>query len=321
MNNKLILILLLLLGGSVAGVGGFGNPQSLGGLTSTDLDTSSELSTILTDETGSGAACFATNPTFTTKISVGATDPADAATGINMQNAEKICTEAAPAAGDVCFGIDASEIFSIDAAASAVSLSGNPLCFDTTTSACEAWITGAAGTTLTLLAGGTTVLTLSGTQAKFDLPPTSTTDNTTDLGTSANSFRNLYLDGGKISPINTVTGTDSLVAADCGRLTTVTTGTAYTITLPEASTVLGCPYTLSYIGADGLGGNLLDITPLDSDADGIEGTCGAVTFTGTADADIGLTAATGLTGDSITIWACSAAMWCVSACTGIWANN
>lgn len=42
------------------------------GFANTNIDTSSELSTILTDESGSGAACFATEPVFTTSISIGA---------------------------------------------------------------------------------------------------------------------------------------------------------------------------------------------------------------------------------------------------------
>jgi len=47
---------------SSLGIGG------AGGLSSTDIDTSSELATILTDETGTGAAVFGTNPTITTPI-------------------------------------------------------------------------------------------------------------------------------------------------------------------------------------------------------------------------------------------------------------
>jgi hypothetical protein len=43
-----------------------GNPVEL--LGNASIDTSAELRTILTDETGSGAACFATSPTFTTSI-------------------------------------------------------------------------------------------------------------------------------------------------------------------------------------------------------------------------------------------------------------
>lgn len=123
---------------------------------------------------------------------------------------------------------------------------------------------------------------------------------------------------------NTVTGADSLVAADCGKETTVTAGIdGSTIVLPEASTVLGCTFTISYIGADG--GALVDISPLDSDADGIEGGCtlaaSVVNFSGTADADIGLTKATSQTGDFIKLNACSATQYCVVGCQGIWANN
>ncbi len=133
-----------------------------------------------------------------------------------------------------------------------------------------------------------------------------------------------YLDGGLVSTPNAVTGVDSLVVADCGRPTTVTAGIdGATITLPEASTVIGCTFDIYYTGADG--GALVDISPLDSDADGIEGGCDSggavVTFSGTADADIGLTKATGLTGDSISITAVSASMFIVKDCRGIWANN
>lgn len=89
-----------------------------------------------------------------------------------------------------------------------------------------------------------------------------------------------------VSALNAVTGTDALTAADCGKITTVTAGIdTHTLTLPEASTVIGCTFHIVYIGADG--GALLDISPLDSDADGIEGTCdpgtdtAPVTFSGT----------------------------------------
>jgi hypothetical protein len=125
---------------------------------------------------------------------------------------------------------------------------------------------------------------------------------------------------GFINNINTVTGADSLIPSDCGRLTTVSAGIdTFQIVLPEASTVLGCEYTISYIGADA--GALLDISPLDSDADGIDGTCGAVVFSGTADADIGFTKATIQTGDMFKLSACSAAQWCITGCVGIAANN
>lgn len=130
--------------------------------------------------------------------------------------------------------------------------------------------------------------------------------------------------GGILPNVTAITGVSSLTAAMCGDTITVSAGIdTASITLPEASTVLGCRYKIMYIGADG--GALLDITPLDTDADGIEGGCtlaaSVVTFSGTADADIGLTKTTGLTGDFIELTSCGAAMWCVTGCNGIWANN
>lgn len=130
--------------------------------------------------------------------------------------------------------------------------------------------------------------------------------------------------GAVTAALNAVTGTDSLTAADCGVTTTVTAGIdTHTITLPEASTVLGCTFKIVYIGASG--GALVDISPLDSDADGIIGSCtlasSVVSFSGTADADIGLTKATGLIGDWIALTAVSASQYAVTGCQGIWANN
>jgi hypothetical protein len=125
--------------------------------------------------------------------------------------------------------------------------------------------------------------------------------------------------------VNAVTGVDSLTSADCGKITTVTEGIdTATITLPEASTVIGCTFHIMYIGTDA--GALLDISPLDSDADGIEGSCKAangttVTFSGTADADIGLTKATIVTGDVINLTAVGAAMWVAWGISGVCANN
>ena len=130
--------------------------------------------------------------------------------------------------------------------------------------------------------------------------------------------------GGWTAGLNAITGADSLVAADCGRITTITAGAdGLEIVLPEASTVIGCTFELVYIGADA--GALIDITPLDSDADGIEGSCvlaaSVVTFSGTADADIGLTKASILTGDGLKLTAVSATMWWAHDITGICANN
>jgi hypothetical protein len=118
----------------------------------------------------------------------------------------------------------------------------------------------------------------------------------------------------------------TLSLADCGRTFSVTAAIdGSSITLPEASTAanFGCTYKFIYTGADA--GALIDITPLDSDADGIEGGCtlaaSVVTFSGTADADVGLTKASILTGDTISVTAMTSAMWVAHDIQGICANN
>lgn len=134
----------------------------------------------------------------------------------------------------------------------------------------------------------------------------------------------LAINGGYNVDITAITTSTALTAADCGNTVTVSAGLdGGAITLPEASTVIGCTYNIVYIGADG--GALLDITPLDSDADGIEGSCtlaaSVVNFSGTADADIGLTKATILTGDTVSLTALTSAMWSAHDIQGICANN
>lgn len=120
-----------------------------------------------------------------------------------------------------------------------------------------------------------------------------------------------------------ITDTTTLTAADCGTQLFVTAGIdTKSITLPALATVgSGCRYEFFYVGADG--GALVDISP--NASDGIEGTCtlaaSIVTFSGTDDADIGLTKATGIQGDSITLVSGDASDWYVQACSGIWANN
>lgn len=99
---------MLALGGIGAGSISYDAPA---GMTSAAIDTSSELATILTDETGSGAACFATGPTFATFINVGAAaSVADGTTGINLPNAVSVCWESNPAGTDRCETVDASNI-------------------------------------------------------------------------------------------------------------------------------------------------------------------------------------------------------------------
>lgn len=144
-------------------------------------------------------------------------------------------------------------------------------------------------------------------------------DTTTDA-------QQVILGAGLRGATTDIAAATALDASDCGKSFAVTAGIdTFSITLPDADAVRGCELTFSYVGADG--GALVDITPLDSDADGIEGGCYETTtdtvvyFSGTADADIGLTKASALTGDYIKLHACGDAMWCVVGCQGIWANN
>ncbi len=103
--------------------GAFGDASGGGGISSTDFDTSSELATILTDETGSGAACFATSPTFTTSITVGASAAGSGA--IRLPNASQMCWEASPAGTDECISFDAAEGFVVTGPV-VLSTSGDP---------------------------------------------------------------------------------------------------------------------------------------------------------------------------------------------------
>ena len=124
---------------------------------------------------------------------------------------------------------------------------------------------------------------------------------------------------------NAVTGVDSLVVQDCGRWTSVTAGIdGATLTLPDVTaTPAGCTFHIQYTGASA--GALLDISPLDSTADGIYGSCDSgaavVTFSGTDDADIGLVKATSIKGDWIKLTSDAVTGFYVSGCMGVWANN
>jgi hypothetical protein len=76
--------------------------------------TSSHLLTVLSDETGSGLAVFATSPglttpTFTTSIAQAGGDPADAG-AIRLNNAQSIAWEANPAGADVTFTVNSSNV-------------------------------------------------------------------------------------------------------------------------------------------------------------------------------------------------------------------
>ena len=124
---------------------------------------------------------------------------------------------------------------------------------------------------------------------------------------------------------NAVTGADSLVVADCGRWTSVTVGIdTNQIVLPDVTGVpAGCTFRIQYTGASA--GALLDISPLDSTADGIYGSCDSgaaiVTFSGTDDADIGLVKATSIKGDWIDLVSDGVNGFYVHGCMGVWANN
>ena len=116
----------------------------------------------------------------------------------------------------------------------------------------------------------------------------------------------------------------TLDASDCGKWHTISAAfDTFLITLPALSAVpTGCELKFHYIGANG--GALVDITP--NAADGIEGGCtlaaSVVTFSGTDDADVGLTKASILKGDTITITDVGDADdWYASRIQGICANN
>jgi hypothetical protein len=150
-------------------------------------------------------------------------------------------------------------------------------------------------------------------------------DDGTNLVTvsSADNVEHILFEQGVGHSAVSVTGAASLDASDCGKPVFVTAGIdTNSLTLPALSAVpAGCRYEIFLVGADGSA--LLDISP--NSADGIEGTCtlasSVVTFSGTDDADIGLTKATSQKGDSITLVSGNADDWYVSACSGIWANN
>jgi hypothetical protein len=133
---------------------------------------------------------------------------------------------------------------------------------------------------------------------------------------------NVRIDEGLIITNGLAFGGTTLGSDDCGRVVMVTAGVdGNTINLP--TTILGCKITLMYTGADG--GALVDVSPNDAVADGIHGSCtlagSVVEFSGTDDADIGLTKATANTGDTISLIGDGSVGWFVLTCTGIWANN
>lgn len=176
---------------------------------------------------------------------------------------------------------------------------------------------GAASSSVVTTDNSTTGLIVGATGETSMLTLDTTDDAEQVIVAATTGFRSNYTE---------ITGVTALDASDCGKRFSVTAAAdGDQITLPDADAVPGCEVSFHYVGADG--GALVDISPLDSDADGIEGGCYETTtdtvvyFSGTADADVGLTKATILTGDWIGMYACGAAMWCITGCQGIAANN
>ena len=164
-----------------------------------------------------------------------------------------------------------------------------------------------------------------------------TTDNSTtglDIGSTGltNAIRLVTTDDAEYVQVQGFAGAGTAIvganvtldASDCGKWHTISAAfDTFLITLPALSAVpTGCVLTFHYIGANG--GALVDITP--NTVDGIEGGCtlaaSVVTFGGTDDQDVGLTKATILKGDTMTITDIGDNDdWYASRIQGICANN
>lgn len=110
----------------------------------------------------------------------------------------------------------------------------------------------------------------------------------------------------------------TLTISDCGSVRMIATD-AKTYTLPNTATVgAGCEYTFINTGADDA--VLLTVTPDDTAADGIYGTCAAVVFTGTDDGDMTNTKTGANNGDWSRIVSDGVDGWYVIGCDGVWAG-
>lgn len=126
--------------------------------------------------------------------------------------------------------------------------------------------------------------------------------------------------GVKSATVDMGGGNLTLDASDCGKTIIVDAGDdSFTTTLP--ATIAGCEFKWVYVGADG--GALLDISP--NASDGIYGGCtlaaSVVTFSGTDDADVGITKDTINKGDMISIIGDGVDGWVTTGALGICANN
>lgn len=115
-------------------------------------------------------------------------------------------------------------------------------------------------------------------------------------------------------------GNVTLDESDCGKVILWTAADdGFTATLP--ATIAGCVYRFVYTGANG--GALMDISP--NASDGVYGGCtlaaSVVTFSGTDDADVGITKATIKKGDGMTLVGDGVDGWVAMGALGICANN
>jgi hypothetical protein len=110
----------------------------------------------------------------------------------------------------------------------------------------------------------------------------------------------------------------TLTISDCGSVRMIATD-AKTYTLPNTANVgPGCEFTFINTGADDA--VLLTVTPDDTVADGIYGTCAAVVFTGTDDGDMTNTKTGANKGDWSRIVSDGVNGWYVIGCDGVWAG-
>ena len=120
-----------------------------------------------------------------------------------------------------------------------------------------------------------------------------------------------------VMPVETITASLSLVAADSGKVFFIATD-GLTITLP--ATVEGLDFTFVNTGADGA--NIIRLSP--NASDGIFGTltlaATVVQMAGTADTDLLLTKGTSLKGDSCQLVGDGVDGYAIVASTGIWAS-
>ncbi len=156
---------LLIAFGLLVGIGTtvFADVSYKGLMINGDVDVSSELATVITDETGTGALVFGTSPTFTTSI-LQSGDSADAGF-FRLQNASIIGWEASPAGTDFTMQVDTAEILQVSGAVNSASTitssnatdvgwavidpADNIACNTSCTNACVFGIANATGTTVT----------------------------------------------------------------------------------------------------------------------------------------------------------------------------